>query len=187
MTSYTLDWDCLNFSYSTLDGVSRAWSLLMTLGSPTHRYVTEHIQIQTVVSFNITRAQLALRSLLNQRVTGVMRHNKVETLKPVYTIQPVVKTVVQLVWQPAVSCKQTSNRLSNRLSNGFDSRFDNGFNNRLYRVYKHLPGLTTHWQQVVSCKRGLIHRQYHRNWCLLNKLSRLRSKHNSGSVLAQLQ
>ena len=29
--------------------------------------------------------------------------------------------------QPAVSCKQTSNRLSNRLSNGFDNRFDNRF------------------------------------------------------------
>jgi len=29
---------------------------------------------------------------------------------------------VQPVWQLAVSCKQTSNRLSNRLSNGFDNR-----------------------------------------------------------------
>jgi len=51
-------------------------------------------------------------------------------LNPVYTIQPVVKPVynrfektvviqqpvVQLVWQLAVSCKQTSNRLSNRLN-----------------------------------------------------------------------
>jgi len=34
-------------------------------------------------------------------------------LNPVYTIQPVVKRV----WQPAVSCKQTSKQLSNRLSN----------------------------------------------------------------------
>jgi len=33
--------------------------------------------------------------------------------------------VVQPVWQPAVSCKQTSNRLSNRLSNRFDNQFDN--------------------------------------------------------------
>jgi len=63
----------------------------------------------------------------------------------VYTIQPVVKAVVKLVWQPpVVSCIQTFNRLttvlneqsvrstrlSNRLSNGFDNRFDN----RLYRV-----------------------------------------------------
>jgi len=30
----------------------------------------------------------------------------------VYTIQPVVKSVVQPAWQPAVSCIQTSNRLS---------------------------------------------------------------------------
>jgi len=36
-------------------------------------------------------------------------------LNPVYTIQPVVKPVVQRVWQPAVSCKQTSNRLWNRV------------------------------------------------------------------------
>jgi len=34
-------------------------------------------------------------------------------LNPVYTIQPVLKPVVQPVWQSAVSCKQTSNRLSN--------------------------------------------------------------------------
>ena len=50
--------------------------------------------------------------------------------------------MVQPVWQPAVSCKQTSNRLSNRL----------------YRVYKHLPGCQIGWQpvwqQVVSCKLG---------------------------------
>ena len=82
------------------------------------------------------------------------------TLNPVYTIQPVVKPVVQAVWQPAVSCKkhpttcQTGCQtglttgltntvwqpveclytryswLSNRLSNAFDNRFDN----RLYRV-----------------------------------------------------
>jgi len=64
---------------------------------------------------------------------------ELESLNPVYTIQPVVNPVVQPVWQLAVSCKQTSNRLSNR--------FDNRFDNRLYRVYKHLtgcqPGLTT--------------------------------------------
>jgi len=35
---------------------------------------------------------------------------------PVYTIQPVVKRVVQPVRQLAVSCKQTSNWLSNRLN-----------------------------------------------------------------------
>jgi len=64
-------------------------------------------------------------------------------LNPVYTIQPVVKLVVQPVWQPAVSCKQTYNRfdkhglttilkeqqcsfnrLSIQLSNGFDNRLN---------------------------------------------------------------
>jgi len=40
---------------------------------------------------------------------------------PVYTIEPVVKLVVQPVWQLAVSCKQLSNRLSNQLSNRFDN------------------------------------------------------------------
>jgi len=48
------------------------------------------------------------------------------SLRPVYTIQTVVKPVEQLVEQPAASCKQTFNRLSNRLFNRFD--------NRLYRV-----------------------------------------------------
>jgi len=66
---------------------------------------------------------------------------------PVYTIQPVVKSVVQpvdnrlytrysrLSNQP-VECLYTG---YNRLSNGFDNRFDN----RLYRVYKHLTGCQT--------------------------------------------
>ena len=107
-------------------------------------------------------------------------------LNPVYTIQLVVKPVVQPVWlvqpvwQPALSCKQTSNRLSNRLSNGFDNRFDNRVERTAVRstgcqtgLYNRLTtGLTTGcivytniypvvkpvwqpvWQQVVSCKRG---------------------------------
>jgi len=41
---------------------------------------------------------------------------------PIYTIQPVVK----LVWQLVVSCIETFNRLSNP------------FDNRLYRVYSRL-------------------------------------------------
>ena len=57
-----------------------------------------------------------LDSLFSMRDTSPkwLRH---VFLNPVYWIQPVVKPVVQLVWQPAVSCKQTSNRLSNRFSN----------------------------------------------------------------------
>ena len=63
-------------------------------------------------------------------------------LNPVYTIQTVVKPVVQPGWQPAVSCKQTSNRLSNLLSN---------------------PNWQPVWQQVVSCKRGFRKRPTNRS------------------------
>jgi len=59
----------------------------------------------------------------SSRDTGLILHQKhlaaevgLQDLKPVYTIQP----VVQLVWQPAVSCKQTSNRFLN----GFDNRVE---------------------------------------------------------------
>jgi len=45
--------------------------------------------------------------------TATLSQHQLFVLYPVYTIQPVVNSV----WQPAVSCKQTSNRLSN----GFDN------------------------------------------------------------------
>jgi len=48
------------------------------------------------------------------------------SLKPVYTIQPVVKPVVIPVWQPVECLYARYNRLSNQLYNRFD--------NRLYRV-----------------------------------------------------
>jgi len=35
---------------------------------------------------------------------------------PVYTMQPIVQSVIQPLWQPAVSCIQTFNRLNNRSS-----------------------------------------------------------------------
>jgi len=41
-------------------------------------------------------------------------------LNPVYTIQP----VIQPVRKPAVSCKQTFNRLSNGFDNWFDNRVE---------------------------------------------------------------
>jgi len=77
-----------------------------------------------------------------------------EFLYPIYTIQPVVKLVVQLVWQPAVWCKQTSNRLSNRLSNGFDNRL-NVCIHTIQPVVKPVwqPVWQRVWQQVVSYKR----------------------------------
>jgi len=71
-------------------------------------------------------------------------------------------------WQPAVSCKQTSNRLSNRLSNPFDNRLVqpcwtnshcsfNRLSNRVVQpvwqpaVYTIQPVVKPVWQPVVSC------------------------------------
>jgi len=84
-------------------------------------------------------------------------------LNPVYTIQPVVKRV----WQPAVSCKQTSKQLSNRLSNrhcsfnrvertatvrstGCQTGLYNRFDNRLYTRYSRFvkPVVKRVWQAV---------------------------------------
>jgi len=77
----------------------------------------------------------------------------------VYTIQPVVKPVVKRVWQPVWQPCWTNSCSFNRLSKRVVQSVDNGFDNRLYRVYKHLPGCQTDWQPVwqlvVSCKRGL--------------------------------
>ena len=95
-------------------------------------------------------------------------------LNPVYMIQPVVS------WQPAVSCKQTSNRLSYRFDNSvertatvrsngcqtglynrFDNRrlsnrlpngFDDRFDNRLYRVN---GALVLTYQSTTSAQRKL--------------------------------
>ena len=89
-------------------------------------------------------------------------------LNPVYTIQP------------AVSCKQTSNRLSNRLSNGFDNRvertalfvqhgchgcttlFDNRFDNRIERT-------TT--VRSTGSRTGLYNRFDNRLYTRYNRLS----------------
>jgi len=62
----------------------------------------------------------------------------------VYTIQPVVSCIQTLnccqpIWQPAVSCKQTSKWLSNRVDNLLD----------VCLVVKPV------WQLVVLCKRGM--------------------------------
>jgi len=73
---------------------------------------------------------------------------------PVYTIQPVVKPVVQRVWQPTVSCKQTSNRLSKWLSNRSDNRFDNRIDNRLYRVNGAL--------ETETCDKSRVRRDHPR-------------------------
>jgi len=73
-----------------------------------------------------------------------------KTLNPVYTIQPVVKPVLQ----PVASCMQTFHRLSNGLYNRFD--------NRLYRVNGALVILNvkTTWMQgshmlgkIVTCHK----------------------------------
>jgi len=47
---------------------------------------------------------------------------------------------------------------------GFNNRFDNGFDNRLYRVYKHLPGcqtgLTTGLTTLYRVNGALLHARY---------------------------
>jgi len=50
-------------------------------------------------------------------------------------MQPIVKPVIKVVWQPGKCLYTRYNRLSNRLSNRFD--------NRLYHVYKHSTGCQT--------------------------------------------
>jgi len=83
---------------------------------------------------------------------------------------------VQLVWQPAVSCKQTSNRLSNRFDNRFNNRVEgtatvrstgcqtglyNRFDNRLYTRYSRLwnrlsnPRLNVCIDDATGCQSGL--------------------------------
>jgi len=94
------------------------------------------------------------------------------TVKPVYTIQPVVKPV----WQPG-KCLHTQ---YNRLSNPFD--------NRLYRVYKHptgcqtlfvkpvvQPGLTTGWTN--SCSFNMVVKPVWQSiGCLFTRYSRLSNR-----------
>ena len=103
------------------------------------------------------------------------------------------------VWQPAVSCKQTSNRLSNRLSNGFDNSVEQTaivhstgcvtgcqtqFENRVDVCLHDTTGLTTRCimyrverTAVLStgCQTGLYNRfgnwLYTRYSCLSNRLS----------------
>ena len=59
-------------------------------------------------------------------MTSRLRLLRPAVLNPVYTTEPVLNPVEQLVEQPAALCKQTFNRLSNRLFNRFEKR--------LYRV-----------------------------------------------------
>ena len=63
------------------------------------------------------------------------------------SFNPVIKRVVKPIWQPAVSCIWTFNRLSNR--------FDNGFTTGWMFVYTIQPVVRLVWQPVVSCKRDI--------------------------------
>ena len=63
----------------------------------------------------------------------------------------VVKPVWQLVWQPAVSCKQTSNRLSNLLTTGLTTGWMPVY--KIQPVVK--PVVQQVWQPAVSCKWGI--------------------------------
>jgi len=63
--------------------------------------VAENWRLSTRSIINSARSQIYHTFAVLQCITWGFSY-------PIYTIQP----VVQLVWQPAVSCKQTSNRLS---------------------------------------------------------------------------
>ena len=129
--------------------------------------VAENWRLSTRSIINSARSQIYHTIAVLQCITWGLSY-------PIYTIQ----LVVQPVWQLAVSCKQTSNRLSNRLYN----RFDNWLNKQPVFVQPAVkPGCTTGlttgcihdtavvnpvvklvWQQVVSCKRG-----FSNTWSLL--------------------
>jgi len=85
-------------------------------------------------------------------------------LSPVYTIQPVVKLVVNPVWQPGKCLYTRYNRLSNRLYNPVwkpvertavhSTRLSNPFDNQLDVCLHDTAGCQPVVQPVVSCKRG---------------------------------
>jgi len=91
---------------------------------------------------------------------------------PVYTSQAVVKRVVQPVWQPAVSCKQTSNRLSN----GWQPCWTNScsFNRLSNRVVKPV------WQTAVYTIQPFVKPVVKRVWqpaeCLYRRYNPLSNR-----------
>jgi len=77
-----------------------------------------------------------------KRISNLFKKSDWASLSPVYTIQPVVKPVVNPVWQPG-NClytryNQLSNPLSNRLYRVYKHSTDNRFDKRQYRVYSRL-------------------------------------------------
>jgi len=95
---------------------------------------TNHFERKSVCFTHITPAQLYTH----------LRPNTTQS----YTPLTVVKLVVQPVWRPAVSCKQTSNGLSDWLSNWFDNRLNE---QPLFVQLIVKPGCTT------SLTTGCIH------------------------------
>jgi len=132
--------------YDWTDRVRRQWGLFVKVLWP------------VVIVNIITTSNKSNKQRTESADTRGLRET--DTLKSVYTIQP--------VWQPVgclfTQCSRLSNRLYNwtagcqtrltpveclytrynLLSNQLSSRFDNRFDNRLYCVYKH-----------SSCKTGL--------------------------------
>jgi len=88
-------------------------------------------------------------------------------LNPAYTIQLVVKRVVQPVWQPAVSCKKHPTRCQTGLTMGLTTGCIVYTN--IYPVVKRVWQPV--WQQVLSCKRGFTR---------LNEIHLVEGRHSSG-------
>jgi len=91
-----------------------------------------------------------LKSIWACRIKSVFAGAVEATVKPVYTIQPVVKPVVKPVCQPVVSCIQpvVKSVVQPGLTTGWTNR-GCSFNT----VVKPIVKLSL-WQPVVSCKRG---------------------------------
>ena len=110
--------------------------------------------------FGVTNSKFDIYALFQKNCNFAARFRR--HLSPVYTIQPVVKPVWQLV-----KCLYTRhNRLSNWLSNRFE--------NRLYRVYKHSTSCQT------SLTTGLSNRLYNSVWQPVEQLGLTTDWTNSG-------
>jgi len=90
-------------------------------------------------------------------------------LYPIYTTQP----VVQLVWQSAVSCKQTSNRFDNRMdvclhnTASCQTRFDNSTERTAVRSNEQLfvqPVVQLVWQLAVYTIQPVVKPFVKRVW-----------------------
>jgi len=140
----------------------------------TWRSVTSDIRcLRRMLTYLLTPVK-NYRTLLEQSFTVHML-TTTTTFKLIPRLHNTIgfQTVVQPIWQPAASCKQTSNRVEQTAtvrSTGCQTGLYNRFDNRLYTQYSRLSNRLSNscmlvytiqlvvkpvWQQVVSCKWGL--------------------------------